>query len=418
MDKKTLEKKCLAYALKNALLYKGKAQQNAIISSLFNEGLKRDEVKKHINKISEIIKKVNSLSIKEQKKEFEKFEGEISRRKIREGLPELPNAKKNKVIMRFAPSPSGPFHIGHILTSCLSFLLVKKYGGLFYIRIEDTNPENIYPPAYKMIKEESKWLFDNFKNLKFIIQSNRLNIYYRYIEKLIKNSSAYICTCSQDKFKELIKQKKECPCRKLSVNENIKRWKKMLSKNPKENFKEGEAVLRFKTPESKDGVKNKNPAMIDFPLARINETEHFLQKKKYRVWPLMNLSVSVDDIEMKITHIIRAKDHRDNAEKQKMIFSALNSKIAKKFPWTEFLGRIHLKDFRLSASQMRKDIENGKYSGWDDFRLLTLESLRKKGYKPQAFWKFAEKRGLSEVDKILDKKELFRLLDYFNNNPL
>ncbi len=414
MDKKNLEKKTCAYALKNAIAYNGKAQQGAVISALFNEGLKREDVKKYIKIISKIMKKINNLSLEKQKKEFEKLEDEVSERKTREGLPELPNVKKSGVVMRFAPSPSGAFHIGHALTASLSFLFVKKYGGKFYVRIEDTNPENIYKPAYKMIKEESKWLFDNAKELEIFIQSERMNFYYNYAEKLIKNSSAYVCTCSADDFREFVKKKEECPCRNLDINENLERWKKMSSKNSKKNFKEGEAVLRFKTPESIGGITHKNPAMRDFPLARINETEHPLQKKKYRVWPLMNLSVAVDDIETKITHIIRAKDHRDNAERQKMIFSALGFKIEKDFPWTGFLGRIHLKDFKLSSSQIRKDIEARKYKGWDDLRLPTLASLKKQGYKPQAFWGFAEKRGLSEVDKILDKKEFFKLLDDFN----
>lgn len=92
----------------------------------------------------------------------------------------------------------------------------------------------------------------------------------------------------------------------------------MLSKLPKENYKVGEAVLRFKS-----SMQDSNPAMRDFPLARINESEHPKQKKKYRVWPLMNLAVSVDDIELGMTHIIRGKDHMDNAKRQKKIFDIL-----------------------------------------------------------------------------------------------
>ena len=167
----------------------------------------------------------------------------------------------------------------------------------------------------------------------------------------------------------------------------------------------GEAVLRFKS-----NMKDKNPAMRDFPLARINLNKHPLQGNKYRVWPLMNLAVTVDDMEMNVTHIIRAKDHRDNANRQKLIFEVLG----KKFPWTGFLGRIHFKDMNLSTSEMRKEIDNGEYSGWDDVKLPTLVSLRKKGYSPEAFWKFAEQIGLNEIDKKMDKKEFFLLLDGFN----
>src|SRR3989344_2971592 len=160
MTIKNLEKKARAYALKNAIAYDGVARAGSVISALFNEGLKPDEVKKYSKKINEIILEVNNLSSEEQKKEFENLEKIVHEREGREGLPELPNAKKGKVIMRFAPSASGPFHVGHALTASLSFLFVKEYKGKLYVRIEDTNPENIYPKVYELIKKDSDWLFD------------------------------------------------------------------------------------------------------------------------------------------------------------------------------------------------------------------------------------------------------------------
>ena len=401
---KNLEKKARAYTLKNAIAYHGKARAGFVISSLFNEGLKKGEVKKYVKKISKIVEEVNSLSIEKQEAEFEKLKNQVSERDVREGLPELPNVKKSGVIMRFAPSASGPLHIGHAMTSGISFLYVKKYGGKFYIRIEDTNPENIYKPAYKMIEEESKWLFDN--KIDILIQSFRMNIYYKYAEKLIKKNSSYVCTCTPKEFEEFVSLKKNCPCRKLSVKENLNRWKKMLDKSEK-GFNQGEAILRFK---SLEGMQAKNPAMRDFPLARINLTKHPLQKNKYRVWPLMNLAVSVDDIETKVTHVIRAKDHRDNAKKQEMIYKSLG----KKFPWTAFLGIFKFKDFELSTTKMKQEIDKGKYSGWEDKRLPTIASLKKQGYNPGSFLKFAEQIGLSGTDKVIDKKEYFTLLNSFN----
>lgn len=397
---KNLSKLARAYALKNALAYNGKAQQSSVLSSLFHEGMKKSEVSKYIKKISEIVKKVNSLNIEKQEKEFEKLQSLISERKHREGLEELPNARKGKVIMRFAPSASGPLHVGHAITASLSYLYVKKYNGKFFIRIEDTNPENIYPQAYKMIESDCNWLFGN--EAEILIQSYRMEIYYKYIKKLIKKNAVYVCTCSHNEFEKYVDSMTNCLCRKLSVKENMQRWKKMLDKK---GYGQGDAVLRFKS-----GMKNPNPAFRDFPLARINLTPHVLQKTKYRVWPLMNLAVSVDDIEMKITHVIRAKDHRDNAKRQEMVHRVLG----KKSPWSGFLGRFKFKDLELSKTKIKQAIESGVYSGWDDPRLPTLISLKKQGYKPEAFWKFAEQIGISENDKVLDRKDFFELLDNFN----
>jgi glutamyl-tRNA synthetase len=403
---KDLSKKARAYALKNAISYNGKARIGNVIPALFNEGLKKTDVKKYSKEISNIVEEVNSLNIKEQEKEFEKLKPIISERHVREGLPELPNAKKGKVIMRIAPSPSGAFHIGNALTASISFDYVMKHGGIFYVRIEDTNPDNINPKAYKMIEEESKWLFN--KKAKIVIQSSRMHLYYKYVDKLLEKDAVYVCTCNHEEFEKYVKEKRNCPCRKLSSKENVKRWKKMLDKS-KNGFKQGEAVLRFK---SFGGMKDPNPAMRDFPLVRINETKHPLQGKKYRVWPLMNLAVAVDDIEMKMTHVIRAKEHRDNEKRQRMIYKILGKE--KKFPWTRFLGRWKFKDMELSSTKFTQDIKQGKYSGWDDPQLPTVTSLKKQGYKPEAFWKFAEQIGFSESDKVMDKKEFFTLLDNFN----
>jgi len=361
-------------------------------------------VKKYIKKISQAVSEVNKLSLEEQEKEFKKLNKFVSEREVREGLEELPNVKKSGVVMRFAPSASGPMHIGHAITACLSFLYVKKYGGKFYIRIEDTNPENVYLPAYKMIQQESKWLFKN--KAKVLIQSDRMESYYKYAKKLIDKSAAFVCECSQELFRQHVSEKTICNCGKISTAENKKRWKKMLDKN---GYKEGQAVLRFKSSNG-EGMKHKNPAMRGFPLARINLTKHPRVGKKYRVWPLMNLAVIADDIELKMTHIIRGKDHRDNAMRQEMMYKSLR----KKFPWVGFTGKIKFKDLELSTTKIREDIQKKKYKGWDDPKLPTLASLKKQKYKPEAFWKFSEQVGLSEADKVMERKEYFKLLDAFN----
>jgi len=399
--KKRISEKIKAYALKNATEHDGKARVESVISALFHEGLKREEIRKIIDDVKKVVNEVNKLDKEEQEREFEKLKKEVGKRKERKGLPPLPGARKGKVIMRFAPSASGPLHIGHAATACISFLYVQKYGGKFYVRIEDTNPENVYKDSYKLLKEDTKWLFDNKAII--VIQSERMNLYYKYIEKLIKSGKAYVCLCSKENFKRNVIEMRDCPCRNLEVKEHVKRWKKMLAKL--NGYEEGQAVVRFKS-----GMKLKNPAFRDFPIARINLTKHPLQGKRYRVWPLMNLAVAVDDIEQKMTHIIRAKEHRDNAEKQKMIFRALG----KKYPWTAYLGRWHFTDLELSTTKMRRAIESGKYSGWADKRLPTIASLRKQGYKPEAFWKFSEQVGLSENDKKIDKREYFQLLNQFN----
>jgi len=126
----------------------------------------------------------------------------------------------------------------------------------------------------------------------------------------------------------------------------------------------------------------------------------------------MNLSVSVDDIELEMTHVIRGKDHKDNAQRQKMIYKVLG--MEKKFPWTFFIGRIKFSDLELSKRKIVEAVKEGKYSGWDDPKLATVSAIKKRGYKKEAIEKFIEQRGLTESDKVISSKDLFEVLDKFN----
>ena len=398
---KNWDKIIRAYGLKNALSHEGVALQGPVISSLFHEGLEKKEVGKYARRINEILLEINSLSPEEQEKEFKKLEKEVDERPAREGLPELPDVPKTGVVMRFRPSPSGFIHIGNIISNMSSSLYAKKYKGKLYVIVDDTNPESVLPEAYKQVKQDCDWIFGNV--YKYINSSDRMKFYYDYAEKLIKKEASYVCTCSAEKFKKFAEEKKNCPCRKNSAKENLELWNKMMDK--KKGFKEGDAVLRFKS-----DMKDNNPAMRDFPLARINQHKHPLQGNKYKVWPLMNLAVAVDDIELKMTHIIRGKDHMDNAKRQKMIFDVFK----KKYPWTFFIGRIKFNDLILSKRKMTEMVNKGEVSGYEDERLPTMISLKKRGYSPSAFAKFAEHQGLNDVDKVMDSKEFFTLLDTFS----
>lgn len=282
-----------------------------------------------------------------KKKQFESI-GSIKEEKVvkEKTLKELENAEKG-VVMRFAPSPSGPMHLGHAVTGSLTSIYKEKYGGKFILRIEDTNSDNIYIPAYKQLVEDGEWIFGNVTDV--ITQSDRLEKYYDYAKQLLNKDAIYICTCTPEEFREHNKKTEDCPCRNLPNEEQQQRWVKMFNE-----YKQGDAVVRFKA-----GMQHKNPALRDFPLLRINESEHPKTGTKYKVWPLMNFSVTVDDIDMMMTHIIRAKDHQDNAIKQKMIYDVLG----KKFPETYFTGKINFIGLELSSSKTKEKIEAGEYEG-------------------------------------------------------
>lgn len=402
------ENKILAYAIKNAVEHEGKCVAGSVLSPLFAEGLKKEEVRDIMPQINEVVKKVNSMKLEEQEKELGKLNKLVGHREVRDTtqMPDLEDVPKSGVITRFSPSSSASaFHIGHILTGLPASLYVKKYGGKLYLRIEDTNPEKTVKECYESFPKEAEWIFGNVSE--WYAQSDRMQLYYDFAEELIKKELAFVCMCKKEEEEEdsVPKIREPCKCRNNTIKDNSEKWQKMLDKK---GFKQGEAILRFKSQDTNIS----NPALIDFPLARINLTSHPRQGKKYRVWPLMNLCVTYDDIEQKCTHIIRAKEHQDNAKRQEMIFDAL--KIKK--PYTYFLGRYKFEDLPISKTQITELIKQGKFSGWDDIRLPLARNFKRRGYQPEAFAKMTCQRGLSPVDKVISQKDLFQVLDNFNRD--
>ncbi|MBW3001547.1 glutamate--tRNA ligase [Candidatus Woesearchaeota archaeon] len=402
MDKK-IKADIRNWALQNALKYSGTANQGAVIGKLLsaNPDLKK-ELKTLGKEISTIISEVNKLGEEKQRKELEKNAPELLEEKPkekREGLKPLKDAKEGKVAVRFAPSPSGPLHLGHAYGLSINSEYARMYKGKLFLRIEDTDPSNIYEPGYELVPTDAKWLTkDNVAETLF--QSDRLGYYYDHMEKLISAGNAYVCTCDPDEFREMISKKKACPCRELSIKEQEARWAKMFGE-----YKPGEAVCRIKT-----DVAHKNPAMRDWPAMRINDHVHPRQGTKHRVWPLMNFSVAIDDHLLGLTHVINGKEHADGAKRQKYIFDYFKWKRPTYINW----GRINFVGLELSCSKTKQKIEYGEYDDWDDIRLPFMPALRRRGFQPGAFIKFAVDIGLTLTDKTVTKEEFFKTLEAFN----
>lgn len=398
----------LKYALQNAIKYNGKANSGALIGRIIQEKPELKHRLKELSKdINETVKEVNALSVEEQTNKLKIIAPEMLEEKEKvEYNPldkPLPNAVDGKVVTRVAPSPSGPLHVGHAYVSTWNSEYAKKYHGKFLLRLEDTNADNLFEKAYDMIPEELNWITDNNVSQVYI-QSSRLEEYYKVAEKIISMDKAYLCTCDNEKFKENLNQGISCPCRNLPVTEQLERWKKMFT-----TFKEGEVVMRIKT-----DISHPNPAMRDWPAFRINETPHPKTGTKYRVWPLMNFSVAVDDHIMGITHTVRGKDHMDNEKRQKYLYDYLGWKMATNL----YVGRINFEGFDLSTTQTKAKIKEGIYSGWDDIRLPFLESFKRRGYQAEAFRKFALSLGLTESDKTVSMEEFFKVLNSYNREVL
>ena len=373
-------------ALKNAYLHDGRADFRSVINRIMGE---YPDARRSGKEVTDLVKKVidsiNALDPIEVRKvalaaipdlaEPEKKEQEHK-------LPDLEGAEHG-VVMRLAPSPSGPLHIGHSRMAILNDEYVKRYGGKLILRLEDTNPSNVELDAYKMIPEDLQWL--GVKVHETVIQSERMKLYYDEAKKLIEKGDMYICTCSQERFKQLKLESVECPDRSVSPEENLSRFEKMI----KGGFARGQASAVVKT-----DLNHPNPSIRDWIAFRVREEQHPLTAKTYFAYPMMNFSVAVDDHYLGLTHVLRGKDHLNNTEKQGYIFKYRRWKKPRYYHH----GLVRIPGTNLHTTPIKKGIASGLYSGWDDVRLGTLLAMKKRGYQPDTFRTYWINSGMREID--------------------
>ncbi|MCK5560483.1 MAG: glutamate--tRNA ligase [Thermoplasmata archaeon] len=389
-------------AIQNAIHYNGTADKKSILSKFLGSNPEwRTQVKKLMPKLDKIVAETNKLSLAQQQSELETLAPELltlpkkGTERAAASLPELTNVPaEGGVVMRFAPGPSGPLHIGHSRAIVLNDEYVKRYGGKLIIRIEDTNPVKIDSDAYEMIIDDLDWFGVEYHEV--VTQSDRFEIYYEHAEKLLELGQAYICECEPEAWRELKRHQKPCPDRALSQEEHLSRWQKMME----HGYKQGEASFVVKT-----DLNHPNPAVRDFVGLRIIDSPHPKTGDKYWLFPVYNYSCAIDDYLLNMTHILRGKDHLNNTHRQKYVYQHLG------WPTPEFIhyGWVSIEDTILKTSLIREGIDQGQYSSWDDIRLGTLRALRKRGFQPGAFRKYWLDTGTKEVDIKFSWKTLYAL---------
>jgi glutamyl-tRNA synthetase len=379
------------YALQNAVKYKAAPNAGAVMGKLMGEHPElRSRAKEMGPIIASVLAEVARTSPEEWQKRLETIAPELiaelsEKKEPQKGLPPLEGAE-NGVVMRFAPNPNGPPTLGSARGIIVNSEYVKKYGGKFLIRFDDTDPvkKRPMPEAYGWYLEDCKWL--GAVPDEVIIASERLPIYYEIAEELIKKGGAYVCQCEQAVFHEHKEKGISCSHRSFSPEENLALWKKMLDGE----LKEGEAVLRVKT-----DMSYKDPAIRDWAAFRIVTASHPHVGAKYRVWPLLDFESAVEDHLLGTTHILRGKDLMDSETRQKYLYRHLGWEYPRVIHW----GRVKIHQFgSFSTSKLRKAIEAGEYSGWDDPRVPTVRAMRCRGIRPEALRKFMIDLGVGETD--------------------
>ena len=288
----------------------------------------------------------------------------------------------SKVATRFAPSPTGALHIGGVRTALFNWLYSKNKNGTFHLRIEDTDKERSKDEHKIQIIKSLKWIGIEHDGDEYI-QSTKIDDHVNVANELLKNGHAYKCYCSSDEIEE---QKKRARQKKLPYVYNRK-CRDLQESNAPKIIK---PVIRFKskiegTSILKDLVQGdveiENTTIEDFIILRNDGT------------PTYNLSATVDDNQMNMTHIIRGDDHKINTFKQMQIYLAMKWEV----PQFAHIPLIHT-------------IEGKKLSKRDN--ASTLDDYSKIGIMPDALRNYLLRLGWSFEDK-----EIFTLdesIKYFN----
>ena len=288
----------------------------------------------------------------------------------------------SKVATRFAPSPTGALHIGGVRTALFNWLYSKNHKGTFHLRIEDTDKERSKDEHKDQIIKSLKWIGVEYDGEEYI-QSTKINDHINIANELLKNGNAYKCYCSSEEIEE---QKKRARQKKLPYIYNRK-WRDIPETEAPKDIK---PVIRFKskiegTSILKDLVQGDveidNNTIEDFIILRNDGS------------PTYNLSATVDDHQMGMTHIIRGDDHKINTFKQIQIYLAMNWDL----PAFAHIPLIHT-------------IEGKKLSKRDN--ASTLDDYSKIGIMPDALRNYLLRLGWSYEDKeIFTLEESIKLFN-------
>ncbi len=273
----------------------------------------------------------------------------------------------SKVATRFAPSPTGPLHIGGVRTALFNWLFSKNQKGIFHLRIEDTDKERSKEEYKKQIIQSLKWIGIQADEEEYI-QSTKIKKHVEIVNKLLDKGFAYKCYCTELEIEE---EKKRAKQKKLPYIYNRK------CRDIKDVPKNIDPVIRFKSKiEGSSTLNDLVQGKVNIENATI---EDFIILRKDGT-PTYNLSAAADDKEMGITHIIRGDDHKMNTFKQMQIFQSMGWDL----PTYVHIPLIH-------TSDGKKLSKRDKASTLDDYKKIGIMADALRNYLLRLGWSFKDK---------------------------
>ena len=306
---------------------------------------------------------------------------------------DIENGLAERIHTRFPPEPNGYLHIGSAKAIFINHYTAQKYGGLFNLRYDDTNPVKEDDEYVKSIYEDLKWLGCEPSGGIFY-GSDYFDKCYEFACQLIRQGDAYVCDLNADQMREyrgtLTAPGKESPYRNRSVEENLALFERM--KNGE--FPDGACTLRAKIDMTSSNMNLRDPAIY-----RISHTSHHRQGDKWCIYPLYDFAHPIQDALEGITHSLCSLEF----ENHRPLYDWVVNKIGFEHkPHQYEFARLNVTNTVMSKRYLRELVETGIVDGWDDPRMPTLCGLRLRGYTPSSIIEFVKQAGVSKAFSIVD----------------
>ncbi len=305
---------------------------------------------------------------------------------------DLAAGRVKKIHTRFPPEPNGYLHIGSAKAIYINYTSAKKYGGLFNLRFDDTNPTKEDNEYVEAIIEDLKWL--GAEPDAIFYGSDYFQKTYEFAVELIKKGKAYVCDLNNEQMKEyrgtLTEPGKNSPYRDRSVEENLELFEKM--KNGE--FPDGYCTLRAKIDMASPNMNMRDPAIY-----RILHMGHHRQGDKWCIYPLYDFAHPIQDALEGITHSMCSIEF----ENHRPLYDWVIENIGFEQPPHQYeFARLNVTNTVMSKRYLRQLVETGVVDGWDDPRMPTLCALRRRGYTPQSIFRFVELAGICKSLSVVD----------------
>jgi len=297
-----------------------------------------------------------------------------------------------RVVTRFPPEPNGYLHIGHAKAFCLDFGIAREFGGRCHLRFDDTNPTREEQRYVDAIQEDIRWMgWDWGEHLYFA--SDYFEQMYEYAVQLVRAGKAYVDDLSAEEIREyrgtLTEPGRDSPHRNRSVEENLD----LLRRMREGEFPDGSRTLRAKIDMTSPNINLRDPVMY-----RILHARHHRTGDAWCIYPTYDWAHGLEDSIEGVTHSLCDLAYENHRPLYDWFLDALGIYHPQQI---EF-ARLKMTYTVLSKRRLRRLVEEGHVSGWDDPRMPTLSGLRRRGYTPEAIRDFLDRVGISKFEGTSD----------------